>query len=378
MEEVEEIQASPRILQVAHGRIIPQFVSAYSLRCHSLIKKSKRTLISFAGAIFKDENLGYSEQYRSLLVTGVSFIRGDRALEIYISRGRYLRKKYLKRLSESVRNSDIIIFEGPWQYPLVKGLIDDKFVVYDAHNVEYSLREGNRFQEECKAIEGSLLDRANIVLAVTNRDMKIFKATYGVGDSKLFFCPHTVNISGIRWKGPQSNHVVFIGSIFAANNSALLRIYELAKIFPDFIFDIIGSVKGQRKPKLKNLVMHGTVEDSVKDEIMSNAFVALNPVTEGSGRNVKMVDYLAHGLPIISTPVGTRGFENFNISEALIATDINNFGHYLRMLCEDRIKLESMSDAASKLYQEIIKAEDKINPEEIILSAYRSRTKNNK
>ena len=314
MEEVEDIPTSPRILQVAHGKVIPQFVSAYSLRCHSLIKKSKRTLISFAGAIFKDENLGYSEQYRSLLVTGISFIRGDRALEIYISRGRYLRKKYLKKLRELVRNSDIIIFEGPWQYPLVKGLIDDKFVVYDAHNVEYSLREGNRFQKECKAIECSLLDRSNIVLVVTNRDMSIFKEIYNIEENKLHFSPIVVNHSQVKWKGLNSQHIVFIGSIYAANNSALLRIYELAKIFPDCIFDIIGSVKGERKPKLKNLVMHGTVEDSVKDEIMSNAFVALNPVTEGSGRNVKMVDYLAHGLPIISTPIGTRGFENFKFA----------------------------------------------------------------
>lgn len=35
----------------------------------------------------------------------------------------------------------------------------------------------------------------------------------------------------------------------------------------------------------------------------------LNPVAYGSRSNIKMAEYLAAGLPVVSTPIGVRGFE---------------------------------------------------------------------
>ena len=125
-----------------------------------------------------DEISGYAEQYRSLIITGLSFIRGNRSLEIYISRGKYLRKKYLKRLINLVRDSEIVIFEGPWQFPLVKNILQDKFVVYDAHNVEYLLRKENKYMEECRKIEGDLLSRSDVVLSVTKKDIQSFQVFF--------------------------------------------------------------------------------------------------------------------------------------------------------------------------------------------------------
>ncbi len=363
--------SSPIILQVAHGRIIPQFVSAYSLRCHSLLRNSNRYLISFAGAIFKDEKKEYSEQYRSLVVTFLSLLRGNRILEIYISRGRHLRTRYLKRLRELVNLSDIIIFEGPWQYNLVKDIMAQKFVVYDAHNVEYSLREGNKFQRETKIIEGDILDRADLVLAVTKRDSKIFRETYNVSESKLYFAPHIMHVSEIRWTGNQSNHIVFIGSIYSPNNSALVEIYRLAKMFPEYTFDVMGSAKSSRRIKLKNIIHHGIVDEETKDKIMSNSFIAINPVTEGSGRNLKMMDYLAHGLPILSTPIGIRGFEEYDLSGIVNIAHIEKFGEAIKVMSSDREKLRVMSGNAKKVYEHIIRTEGAIEPEEIILEKYR-------
>ena len=35
--------------------------------------------------------------------------------------------------------------------------------------------------------------------------------------------------------------------------------------------------------------------------------LAINPVTTGSGTNLKMLDYMAAGVPVLSTPHGARG-----------------------------------------------------------------------
>jgi glycosyltransferase involved in cell wall biosynthesis len=292
-------------------------------------------------------------------------------LEIYISRGKYLRKKYIDRLRDLVQDSEIIMFEGPWQFPLVMDMLDNKFIVYDAHNVEYSLRNGNKFQDECKLIEGGLLSRANIVLSVTKKDISIFKDIYDLDQSKFYFAPHIINIPQISWKGFESNHVVFIGSIYGPNNEAILKILDLAKIFPQLIFDVIGNVRVTKLKKTSNLILHGTVDDKTKDRIMSNSLLALNPVTEGSGRNVKMLDYLAHGLPIISTPIGARGFQDYNISSAIIVCELDKFAQEIEKMLKERPKTKTISEESLKLYHNIIEYESKYNPEEFILKAYK-------
>lgn len=358
------------ILQVAHGKIIPEYSSAYSLRCHSLINGMERKILSVAGAIFKDEKFGYAEQYRSLLLTGLSFIKGNRSLEIYISKGKYLRKKYLDRMRKLVESSDIIIFEGPWQYPLVKNILTNKLIIYDAHNVEYSLRAGNKYQGDCKNIEGDLLSRSDIVFSVTKKDIEKFIELYEVNKEKIFFAPHEINLSTTEWKGEDSKSIVFIGSVYSPNNTALNHIVKLANQYPQFTFEIIGSAKPTKSSKLKNLVYHGVVDDLRKDEIMTKCFLALNPVTEGSGRNLKMVDYLAHGLPIISTPIGVRGFEDYNIKDVIIVSDIDHFGMNIEKLSEDREKVKEMSKSSRILYEEISRTENTIDPDEIITQAY--------
>ena len=39
-------------------------------------------------------------------------------------------------------------------------------------------------------------------------------------------------------------------------------------------------------------------------------FVGLNTVTTGAGSNLKLLQYLCHGMPVMSTPFGMRGFED--------------------------------------------------------------------
>ncbi len=367
-----ESQETPSVLQIAHGKIIPNYSSAYSIRCHTLINKLNRKLISTAGAIFRDEKEAYSEQYRSILLTAWAFLKGSRSLEIYISRGKYLRKRYVKRLKDLVGSSDIIIFEGPWQYPLVKGLLDKKLIIYDAHNVEYSLRRGNKYAEDCKKIEGDLLKCSSLILSVTKKDIMNFVEIYGTELSKFRHAPLGILVPSKQWKGKQSNSIVFIGSLYSPNNDALSKIIELAQEYPQFTFEIIGSVRPTKGSKLKNIVYHGVVDDNIKDEIMSRCFLALNPVIKGSGRNLKMVDYLAHGLPILSTPIGARGFEDFNIADSIIVSEPGKFGSNIEKLSEDREMVEQMSKNSRVLYERISKTENAIDPDEIIMQAFYS------
>jgi glycosyltransferase involved in cell wall biosynthesis len=56
--------------------------------------------------------------------------------------------------------------------------------------------------------------------------------------------------------------------------------------------------------------------------------VGLNPVVQGSGTNLKLLDYLAHGMPVLSTPFGLRGYEA--LAACVVTADIDAFPDMLR------------------------------------------------
>ena len=51
------------------------------------------------------------------------------------------------------------------------------------------------------------------------------------------------------------------------------------------------------------------VDSAQKNTLIHAADVALNPMEEGSGTNLKMLEYAALGTLIIATPFGNRGLD---------------------------------------------------------------------
>lgn len=77
-----------------------------------------------------------------------------------------------------------------------------------------------------------------------------------------------------------------------------------------------------------NIIALGFVENI--QEIYSVSDLAINPMMSGSGANVKIIDYLAAGLEIISTPFGMRGYDDMEdqvhtCSVKAMAKEINRF-----------------------------------------------------
>jgi glycosyltransferase involved in cell wall biosynthesis len=97
------------------------------------------------------------------------------------------------------------------------------------------------------------------------------------------------------------------------------------------------------------------------------ADVAVNPMTEGSGVNLKLLEYLAAGLPTISTPFGMRGLE---VGEVVQAADLADFpsalgaledagrraqlGAAARRAAETRFGWEAVAEARERVYRELL------------------------
>jgi hypothetical protein len=55
------------------------------------------------------------------------------------------------------------------------------------------------------------------------------------------------------------------------------------------------------------VVFFGVLDGDDKNAVLSSAQIAINPVTTGSGSNLKIFEYVAAGLPVLTTPFGFRG-----------------------------------------------------------------------
>ena len=115
------------------------------------------------------------------------------------------------------------------------------------------------------------------------------------------------------YSGPKSMHaalcrvILFVGGDAAHNRDAVR--FLTADLLPSLpasarllIVGKAGAAAPSGHPQIRSL---GFVEDL--SMCFSAADVAVNPVGFGSGTNVKLAEYVAAGLPAISTPIGLRG-----------------------------------------------------------------------
>ncbi|CAN5702457.1 hypothetical protein BH24ACT4_BH24ACT4_08250 [soil metagenome] len=58
-----------------------------------------------------------------------------------------------------------------------------------------------------------------------------------------------------------------------------------------------------------NVVLAGLISDRERDTLLGTAHLALNPMAHGSGTNLKVLEYLAAGIPVVSTEFGIRGLD---------------------------------------------------------------------
>ena len=127
--------------------------------------------------------------------------------------------------------------------------------------------------------------------------------------------------------------IVFMGSAHKPNIDALRFIIdELAVKLKDFYFIVIGSVGDAiAKPSAKNVLLFGKLEEEYKNILLKIADVAINPMMEGSGSNLKVAEYFSNRLPVVTTSIGARGYDITSGTEAIIC-DLANFTNCITQL----------------------------------------------
>jgi glycosyltransferase involved in cell wall biosynthesis len=212
--------------------------------------------------------------------------------------------------------SDVIIHDSPFTigYDLFAGF-DGKPRIYNSYNVEQDLyrqlhcdAKADQIPELVMSWERQIIECCDLVTACTDDDLKRFAELYDAPKAAMLL-PNGVDAFQAPTVAPAGNRLVFIGSAHRPNQTAAAQIVNvLAPAFPDHVFDIIGRCCEPGQPA-RNIRSHGMVDDTSKARLLGDALACINPMLEGGGSSLKIPDMAAHGVPIISTDLGARGFD---------------------------------------------------------------------
>ena len=299
------------------------------------------------------------------------FVPGGSVIDVSFPWMTRLSPEFIHTLHQTVEQSDVVVFTHPWVYPLAKHLLRDKLVIYDAHNFEYGLRSrllsssfvGRMLASDVKRVEGELARSSSDVWVCSWEDADAMAQAYGVPRERFHLVPNCADTRLLRpadhaeranakgARGWQDRDVaVFVGSGYGPNTEATAFIVEhLAPAFPDIVFAIAGSVKEDylrthSATLPPNVELLGVISEEELYAVFAAADFGLNPVEVGSGTNLKLVQYMAGGLAIISTETGVRGIDR--ASEICAVADRAHFAAALHSLRENPAARKRMAQLA--------------------------------
>lgn len=264
-----------------------------------------------------------------------------------------LTPEYLRVLRAATRDADVVILAEPYLLPALDGADVALPFVYDAFNVEADLKAevlppgaaGTAVYDQVVAVERAASRRAAVITACSRADAGTLAAAVGrpATDARVIpngtdcaaLCPPSPEARrrrGEQWVAryrsldPRASGVtslaVFFGSWHPPNLVAAEILIELAAAVPEVLF-VLGGRHGDAfaaRPTPPNVVFAGVVPDRERDLLLRGAHVALNPMVSGSGTNLKVIEYLAAGVPVVTTDVGARGLDVVNGEHLLVVS----------------------------------------------------------
>jgi glycosyltransferase involved in cell wall biosynthesis len=265
-------------------------------------------------------------------------------------------REFIKLLKQ--KEFDIVQLEGLYvcpYIPLIRKYSNAK-IVYRAHNIEHEIWERtaalskglkkiyiNILAKRIKVFEKRYLNSYDLLVPITERDgiilnqMGNMKPSYvsptGI-DSKVLI-PHSKNlehpslfhIGSLEWSPNQEGLIWFIDKCWPIINEKFpkLKFYIAGRRAPEWL---------ARRFKAPNIIFEGEVTDAY--DFMNSKSIMVVPLFSGSGMRIKIIEGMALGKPIVTTPIGTEGISTVSGKNIMIADNVQEFIFHIEQLISDQ------------------------------------------
>ena len=236
-------------------------------------------------------------------------------------------------LRQQLARSDALILTQPYLVDVALPMLTRPMpVLYESHNLEWRLKQdilpdnevGRQLLQRVREMEMRALQCADVVTVCSPEEVPAMHALCPDLRAPMLDVPNGFSATGSMPVTPALRaHMkqrlglealpcaLLIGSWHGPNIEAAQAVLEAAPHCPHVQFLVLGSVGlyFRDRPCPANVHWLGEVDEDEKRVAFMAADVALNPMVSGAGSNLKILDYMAHRLPVISTAFGARGFD---------------------------------------------------------------------
>ncbi|MBU2579802.1 glycosyltransferase family 4 protein [Candidatus Parcubacteria bacterium] len=226
-----------------------------------------------------------------------------------------------------------------------------------------------------KKIEETVGESIDHLICLSKDDKQFLIKNMNLSKSRISVMPSGVDTEDIKYWGPnfKEKTIIFLGNLFFEPNlEAVKIIYKY--IYPklkkyNFRFLIVGDCPKKVKARYQsaNFKFTGTVKNL--NQIFRKSTFGLAPILSGTGLRIKILNYLAAGIPVIATNVAVSGLTNkkniiieddFKKYPQIIIDLINNKDRSIMlsrisraMMCKD-FKWKNIAERTKLIYQKIL------------------------
>ena len=284
---------------------------------------------------------------------------------------RFINSEFKNKLKEVLvsRDFDIVQLEGinlaPY-IPIIRKFSSAK-VVMRSHNVEFEIWERvaattsfplkrwylKYLVRQFKAYEIAQFKSYDFLLAMSQRDLNYFREL-GLSSAAMV-APIGLNL--LNYQDAQSAVVPpysmsFIGSLDWMPNQDGLKWFldrvwpSIHQSFPDIKFHIAG----RNTPEWvfaragRGVVVHGEVPNA--SDFIQQHPISIVPLFSGSGMRVKILECMALGRIVLTTPLGLEGIAATHNENILIGETVKQFIQLLNQALQQPKKMENIAAKA--------------------------------
>ncbi|MCZ7493777.1 glycosyltransferase family 4 protein [Agrobacterium rhizogenes] len=199
------------------------------------------------------------------------------------------------------------------------------------------------------AVESKAFRRADVVVAIQEEEERTFGQRLGAEPPVVATVSHILDLGG-RVEDLTPSDFLFLGSGNDANiislKGFLQNVMPLVRAArPDIRLVLAGGICGKIEDG-EGILKLGRV-DNLKDAF-ARAPLSINPITLGTGINIKLLDALAAGVPTISTRTGVRGLsERYRRGVVIVEdNDHRTFANAILQLASSRDQRQKLGNRA--------------------------------
>jgi glycosyltransferase involved in cell wall biosynthesis len=187
------------------------------------------------------------------------------------------------------------------------------------------------------------------------------KRILGGGD-RIWVVPNGIDVpTEPAWRPAEHGEpvFVFVGAMSTEANADAVRFFtgqilpRIRRVIPGARAVIVGSRPAREVLALhdgQSVVVTGTVP--AVEPFLQDATMSVVPIRFGGGTRIKILEALAHGVPVVSTRIGAEGLDVEDGRHLLLADSPRDFAAACVALSRDHARRAALSREGLKLAQE--------------------------